>query len=251
MIIFLFILGTIMGSFYLVIATRLPKNEDVIFSRSHCDSCEETLKWYQLIPLLSFILFKGKCPKCHQKISILNPIVELTCGVLFALMFYLYGISYNFYMGLIVSSLLIIIFISDFKFLIILDSPLIVSSVLTIILKYYYFGYQEVLKSILGGIILFSIMYLTGLFGKWAFKREALGGGDIKFAFVMGLILGSKLGLASLILSSFLALPVSATAVLITKNNEVPFGPFLSGALFIVFVFLNKFQNLINLLFSV
>ena len=93
-------------------------------------------------------------------------------------------------------------------------------------------------------------MYLIGLLGNKLFNKESLGGGDIKLAFVIGLILGIRLGLVSIILATFLALPVSLTEIMSTKNNEVPFGPFLIGSLFVIFVFMYKFSNLLNFLFS-
>jgi leader peptidase (prepilin peptidase) / N-methyltransferase len=245
----IFILGTIFGSFYLVVGTRLPNNEEMIKSRSHCDNCGHVLSWYELIPIISFIFLKGKCKSCHKPISIMCPMIEIITGLLFLEMYLLFGISYEFYTGLIVSSLLVIIFISDFLYLIILDSPLIVSSILIFILKYLYFGFTAFLMSLLSGIILFVFMYLLKLFGDYVFKKESLGGGDIKFSFVIGIVLGVKLGFIAIVLSSFLALPVSIAALIKTKNNEVPFGPFLSGALFMVFVFMPKFINLVVLLF--
>src|SRR5574344_831187 len=113
----IFLLGTILGSFYLVVATRLPKNEEMIFSRSHCDMCGKILKWYQLIPIFSYLIFGGKCPNCHKKIPVINLLTEIITGALFTFMYLRYNISYEFFAGLIVSSLLIIIFISDFKYM--------------------------------------------------------------------------------------------------------------------------------------
>ena len=76
MAVLLFIIGCILGSFYLVLGTRLPKKEDVIFSRSRCDHCHKELKWYHLIPLFSFIFLKGKCAYCKKKISPEHFLVE-------------------------------------------------------------------------------------------------------------------------------------------------------------------------------
>lgn len=243
---FFLIFGLILGSFYLVIATRLPVEENVILSRSHCDNCHETLKWYQLIPVLSFFIMKGKCPKCHKRIPLINLIIELLTGFLFMFLYMYFGLGYELYEGLVICSLLIIIFISDFKYLIINDSPLIVAGILTIVLKLIYFGIKPTLLAILSGLILFIMMYLIKLLGDKMFKRESLGGGDIKLSFIMGLILGVRLGLVSLILSSFLALPSSVLCMGITKKKEVPYGPFLIGSVFIIFLFMDKFTLLIN-----
>ena len=257
MLIMMFYFGAIMGSFYLVIATRLPKNEDVLVSRSHCDNCKAILKWYQLIPLFSY-LFIRKCPKCKCKIPPINFIIEMFTGILFAFIYYTYynptttlGFTSNTFLGLIIASLVVIIFITDFKFLMILDSPLVVASVLCFIIKWYSLGIVEALKSVGTGLIIFIIMYIFGTICSKIFKKEALGGGDIKFSFVLGMILGIKMSFIAIILSAFLALPVSVASLLITKNNEVPFGPFLVGALFIVFVYLEKFNNILIILFSI
>ena len=207
MAVLLFIVGCILGSFYLVIGTRLPKNEDVVFSRSRCDHCKKELKWYHLIPLFSFIFLKGKCAYCKKNISPEHFLVELGTGLTFLATYYFFPDGYNLYAGLTICSLLIIIFVSDFKYMIILDSPLVVSSVIFLILKYIYYGWYEVGYSLLGGLTLFLTMYLVQVIGNYIFKKESLGGGDIKLAFVIGLILKIKLGLIALILSCFLALP--------------------------------------------
>ena len=250
MYIIIFVMGLILGSFYLVLATRLPKKEDILTSRSRCDNCHKTLKWYHLIPIFSYVFLRGKCAYCHKRISILNPLVELITGSLFILMYFKYGISYEFFAGIIISSLLIIIYISDFKYYIILDSPLIVSGILILILKLCYFGPLSALKALISGIILFSVMFLIGKLGDKVFKRESLGGGDIKLTFIIGLCLGLRLGLVALMLSAFLALPISLASFMKTKNNELPFGPFLIGSLFLIFIFMTKFTNLINLVFN-
>lgn len=247
--ILIFIIGLLMGSFYLVIGLRLPKNEDVIFSRSHCDKCNHPLKWYNLIPIFSYLFQKGRCPYCHEKINVLNLIVEFATGGLFLIGYILYGLSYNFYLYLIVISLMILIFITDFIYLIILDSPLIIAIFLTVILKCYYLGLISTLNSILSAIMLFLIMYFIQFLGSKIFKKESLGGGDVKFAFLIGLILNLPLGLITLILSTFLALPYSLASLYFTNNHEVPYGPFLAGALTIVFLFMPKFNALLLFLF--
>lgn len=246
-----FILGTILGSFYLVLGTRLPNGEDIVKSRSRCDNCKKVLKWYNLIPLVSFIVQRGKCTSCGKKISGEHFIVELITGLLFLLTSIYFPFGYNYLTGLIIISLMVIIFISDFKYMIILDSPLIVSIVLIIILKLIYFGLKTTIYSIISGLILFLIMLLVEKLGTLTLKKDSLGGGDIKFAFLMGLALDVKLGIVALVLSTFLALPYAVASVKIMKSHEFPYGPFLAGALFIVFFHLDKFTNLINFLFAI
>ena len=250
MAVLMFILGSIMGSFYYCIGIRLPKKENALTSRSHCDNCGYTLKWYNLIPLFSYIFQKGKCTKCHKKIASGHFWCELATSLLFMLTSLYFPIGYNFFVGLIISSLLIIIFVSDFKYMIILDSPLIISSILIIILKFIYYDPIDVLISLISGLCLFLVMILIYKLGNFAFKKESLGGGDIKFSFLMGLILDFKIGLVALVLSVFLALPYAVASLELKKNSEFPYGPFLAGALFIVFFHYDKFVLLVEFLFN-
>jgi len=249
MAVLVFILGACLGSFYLVVGKRLPINENAINDRSKCDRCSHILSWWQLIPIFSYVFLRGKCHYCHKKINPLHFIMEIVTGGAFIFAYLYYGISYEMFIFLIVISITLIIFVSDFSYYIILDSPLVIGSILIFITRWYYYGFSESLLYILSGLVLFATMYLIKLLGDVMFKRESLGGGDIKFAFVMGVVLGFRLGLCALILSTFLALPYSCAALMLKKNNEVPYGPFLASSLFIVFLFSEKFISLLNLIF--
>lgn len=248
MAILIFIIGTIIGSFLLVVGTRLPIGEDIVFSRSKCDHCQKTLKWYNLIPIISFIVQKGKCSFCHKKISKEYLLVELLTGLLYLIVYLYFKDGYYFYGSLVIVSLLIVTFVSDFKYMIILDSSLVTTILLFIILKFIYQP-STIIYSIISGILLFLVMLLVSILGKILFKKDSLGGGDIKLAFVIGFILGIKLGLVAIILSSFLALPYALGQVYLENNHQFPYGPFLIGALLIVFMFSLKFTNLLNYLF--
>ena len=250
MAVLMFVLVSIMGSFFYCLGTRLPKNENILTSRSHCDYCKHELKWYNLIPLFSFIFQKGKCSYCHKKIASGHFWCELATALLFILTSFYFPIGYDFFVGLIISSLLIIIFVSDFKYMIILDSPMVICVILIIILKFIYYDPIDVLISLISGLCLFLVMILIYKLGNFAFKKESLGGGDIKFSFLMGLILDFKIGLVALVLSVFLALPYAVASLELKKNSEFPYGPFLAGALFIVFFHYDKFVLLVEFLFN-
>ena len=247
--VFIFIIGLLFGSFLLVLGIRLPIKKNVLTDRSRCDNCGKTLPWYSLIPIFSYVFQKGKCIYCHEKIGIENPIMELACAILFLIGYHLYGISYEYFTYLVVISLMLVIFVSDFKYMVIEDSTLIVSFIIAAIIKFLASGIKEIGLCLLSGLALFLFMYVVGLIGKSIFKRESLGGGDIKLAGLIGFIVGYRLGLCVLIVSVFLALPYSVASMYLTKNHEVAYGPFLIGALFIVYVFSYKFMNLINLFF--
>lgn len=243
----LFVFGLIMGSFYYVVGTRLPNNESLIKPASHCTFCNHTLKWYELIPVFSFLFLKGKCHQCHQKLSKEYILYELFTGILFMISYLKFGFSYEFFVSLLLSSLVVLIFITDFKYMIILDSPLVVVSILLFILRIFYFGITNALINLGYGFLTFLLMLFIGYIGKMLFKREALGGGDIKLSFVLGMALGFQYALMSLIFSTFLALPYAIGSMLLKKDNEVPFGPFLISSAFIVYFFLEKFQYILNL----
>ena len=248
--ILIFIIGTILGSFYLVVGSRAPKGENVITGRSRCDYCHHPLKWYELIPLFSYIFQRGKCRYCHKKIAVEHFLWEIITGGLFLFGYYYFGLTIKFYIYLVIISVAIIIFISDFKYMVILDSPIIIGSILVLILKYFELGLDDALTAFVYGFALCIIMYLIKLLGDHLFKRESLGGGDIKLAFLIGLTLGYpgiglRMGLISLIFASFLALPYAIANIYLNKKNELPYGPFLIASMIIIFIFIDKFTNLL------
>ena len=238
--VYVFILGLMFGSFFNVVGMRLSNNESIVFPGSHCEKCNHKLKWYENIPLFSYILLKGKCSHCHTKISVWYPATELFTGMLFLISYYTFGISLEFLIAIILSSLTTIIFVSDINYYIILDSPIIIGSIIIIIIKLFMEPFINVLYSIGSGILIFAIMYTIMLLGNLIFKKESLGGGDIKLMFVFGLVINPLLGLFVIFLASFLALPISLLILWKRKVNLVPFGPFLViSFMFIYFTRIN------------
>lgn len=247
----LFILGLVMGSFYTVVGLRRPKNESIIKPSSHCTSCNHPLKWYDLIPVFSFIARGGRCAYCKEKISFLYPVIELVTGALFTLSYALYGFSYEFFAMIIISSLLIMIFVSDFKYMVILDGPLVVCSIFIIVFKWIYFGGKAALLALVSGLVLFLAMAFIKFLGDRIFQKESLGGGDIKLSFFMGCVLGIRLGFISLVGASMIALPYAIVVVLSNKNKEIPFGPFLISSLLLTFIFMNQIIELLSVLYAI
>ena len=229
-----FIVGTVMGSFYNVLGLRVANHESIIKPRSHCDKCGHVLKWYEMIPIFSFIFLKGKCRNCKSKLSYLYIFSEFFCGVLFAISFYSYGFSYNLLISLIISSLLIIVTVSDLTYMIIPDRFIVVSSLLILIIKLIGFGPKVFLESLLYGVLAFSIMFLIMKFGEYLFKKESLGGADVKLMFTVGICLEPFLSLLVIIIASFIALPVSLVLLVKEKEHAIPFGPFILIGLMVV-----------------
>ena len=249
MLYFMFIIGAIFGSFYGVVGTRLPEEKSIVKPGSHCEKCCHYLKWYENIPLLSYIFLGGHCKKCKTPIGFVYFMTELLSGCLFALCYKVFGISYEFFIAIILSSLVIIIFVSDSKYMIINDSPLIVSAILIFIIKWLDTGILSALMSLVYGLIIFGVAYLLMLFGSLAFKQEALGGGDIKLSFVAGMVLGVKLGILYIVLASFLAFPYAVYVTLKNKDNMLPFGPFLVSSLLIIYLNMNIISEIIKVIF--
>ena len=249
--VYIFIIGLLFGSFYNVVGMRLPNNESIVFPGSHCEKCNHKLKWYENIPLLSYILLGGKCSNCKSKISIWYPAIELFTGMLFLISYYTFGLSYEFAIAIIISSLVSIIFVSDINYYIILDSPIIIGSILIIIIKLLSTSLKDTLISFGSGILIFAIMYGIMLLGNLLFKKESLGGGDIKLSFIAGLVLGPKLGIFYIIFGAFLAFPYAMYITIRNKENMLPFGPFLISSLLIIYLDYNFFLNFINALFQI
>ena len=249
MLYFIFIIGAVFGSFYGVVGTRLPEGLSIVKPGSHCENCGHVLKWYENIPILSYIFLGGQCKTCKHPIGFVYFLTEILSGCLFALCYKVFGISYEFFIAVILSSLVIIIFVSDSKYMIINDSPLVISAIIIFIIKWLDTGIKSALVSIIYGLIIFGVAYLLMIFGSLVFKQEALGGGDIKLSFVAGMVLGIKLGILYIVLASFLAFPYAIYITIKNKDNMLPFGPFLVSSLLIIYLNMNIINEIIKLIF--
>lgn len=236
-LIWLFIVGTVFGSFFGVVGSRLSEGKSIVKPRSHCNYCNHILKWYELIPVFSYIIQRGKCKNCNKTLSLFYPIIELLSGFLFAVCYFCFGFTVEFFIAILIVSFLVIVIVSDLTYLIIPDEVTIFFSVAVIIVKLLAFGIKATLFSILSGILMFSLMYIIMLLGNKMFKKETLGGADIKLMFFVGLILQPSLALFNIFLSACLALPVSIVSLIKNKNNVIPFGPFILMAVFLIFCF--------------
>jgi len=225
-----FVFGTMIGSFLNALIYRLPRDIDIVFPRSFCTSCHFKIFWYQNIPLISFLMLRGKCAKCSQKIPWRYPFVEFICGLA---SIYLMPENVNeatiivflFYLA-IFSIFLMHVFI-DFEHFILPDS-------LNLILAIMFLAYSIVHKNftfwLFGGLLGLGIPFLvTWLFYKFR-GQIGLGGGDIKLYAALGLYLG-PLGVVHNIFLSCLIGTIPSLFLIITKkmnkNDPIPFGPFI------------------------
>lgn len=243
----MFILGSVLGSFYNVVGYRIPKGESIVFPSSHCTNCGHKLKAYELIPIFSFLFLGGKCSKCKQKISWFYTIFETLTGILFLLCYIIFKNNvFDLIISLTFVSMIIIIFISDYHYLIIPDSVLIIFSILLLIELSLKNGITNIYVPILNGILSFVCMYIIKLIGDFLFKKESMGGGDIKLLFVIGMVLGFPEALFSIFIGSLVGLPIAFIILMKNKDHVIPFGPLLGiGAIVILLTQFNV-VNFIN-----
>lgn len=243
----LFIFGTIFGSFYNVVGDRLPDGKSIIKPSSHCPKCGHNLKPLELIPIFSFLLQGGKCKNCGSKIPIFHPFFEFVSGLLFMISYIVFGFTPQLIIALTFISILLIIFVSDIEYMIIPDEVLIVGLIFLSLERLFIDGWLQLLILLRDGLICFIVMYLLKKFGDFLFKRESMGGGDIKLMFVFGFVLGWQSAILSIFIGSIIGLPISLILVSKNSSHEIPFGPLLSlGALVVLFLQIN-FNTILNL----
>lgn len=249
-LIIFFIIGTVFGSFYNVVGYRLPKGESIIAPPSHCPNCDTKLGALELFPILSYLFQKGKCKHCKAKISPFYTVFELLTGLLFLLSYISFGFSLELIIALTFISMLIIIVVSDYNYMIISDEVLIFFGILLGIEIFFINGPDTFVKAIASGILAFVTMFLIKKLGDILFKKESMGGGDIKLMFIFGLVLGYPMAILSIFVGSIIGLPISL--ILLKKNTDhiIPFGPFLAAGAIIILLLhidMNTILNLYNI----
>lgn len=218
--------GLIVGSFLNVCAWRWPRDDSVISPRSSCPGCGELIRWYDNIPVVSWVLLRGRCRNCTERISIQYPLVELATGLVWAGTFYHHGPTWEAARGGLLLTILLGIALTDAREYIIPDQFSVGGAVLGFGASFLPggIGWQQ---SLLGATTGFFLLWAVAILGKMAFKKEAMGGGDIK----MMALIGAFLGVPGVLLTIFIgALLGSAIFGPISwkTGKLVPFGIFLS-----------------------
>jgi leader peptidase (prepilin peptidase) / N-methyltransferase len=247
------VLGLLVGSFLNVVIIRLPKNESVVTPRSHCVGCGEMIAWYDNLPVLSYLLLRGKCRHCGTRFSARYALVELLTGLLFAALAWkeveaAHGAPTGATLArlgvyLYLTAALIASTFIDLEHTIIPDEISISGCVLAPILSFLVPSLHDQSArldafglSILGGLVGAGGVWLVGVLGKLAFRKEAMGFGDVKLMGMIGGLLGWK-GVALTFLVGCVSGSILGLVLLaITKNRYIPFAPYLSlGAMVVVF----------------
>ncbi|HOO91706.1 MAG TPA: prepilin peptidase [Syntrophales bacterium] len=236
--IFSAILGAIVGSFLNVCIYRIPSGKSIAFPASHCPTCGHPVKFYDNIPIISYIFLRGKCRNCHERISPIYPAVELLTAVMSFILFRKYGLSFEYLLSFVFTCALIVITFIDLKHQIIPDIITLPGIPLFALAAIFVMD-VSIKDSLIGILIGGGSLYLVALIYQLLTKRDGMGGGDIKLLAMLGGFLGWQ-SLWFIIMASSLIGAVAGISVMIAKGQDskyaIPFGPFLSiGALAYIF----------------
>ena len=248
----IFLFGAILGSFANVCIYRLPRDKQIISGRSYCPRCKKKIKWYDNLPLISYIFLNAKCRNCDKSISVRYLIVELITGISFLLIFLSFKNLYTIVFLSTLILILIIIFFIDLENFIIPDS-LNFSIMGLAFIKNFLPSFNtslvhDINQSLIGGIIGYFSIWLIIFLYKTLKKIDGMGLGDAKLMAGIGLLFGWQSIPLVLFLSSILGLFFVAPSLLKkqkTMKSEIPFGPFIIIAMLIYFVFGDFFYGLI------
>ena len=230
---FIIIIGLIIGSFLNVCIYRIPENQSIVSPPSHCNKCNNTLRIIDLIPVISYLMLRGKCRYCKEKVSVRYMAVELLTGILFLLVYNHHNNNIETIYYLILVSILVIISFIDIDHYIIPDTLIIFGIIVAISFNVLtgFMSFKDVFLGglICGGSILFFIYVL-----EFIIKKEVMGGGDIKLFAMIGMFLGIKGGFITIILSIYLGAIYGIWTIVYTKiksikyDSVIPYGPFIS-----------------------
>lgn len=241
LLIYIVIVGLCFGSYYNVVALRGLEGRSIVKGRSECVTCNRQIKLYDLFPILSFLLLAGKCRYCGSRISPIYMVGEAGTAIAFAFMYIQFGLSPDFFIGIVFASLIIISIITDIKERLILDKFTFPALGILFALQFI-FHTDEILQSVIGALVMFVTLTAVNVI-----KKDAIGGGDIKLFLCIGTVLGLKLSLVTLFLASILGLLVYLPLYLMKKSdNTLPFAPFIGVAAMFTFGFQHS-EYLINL----
>lgn len=232
-----FIFGSIIGSFLNVCIYRLPKGRSVIVPGSHCPACGARIHWYDNIPILSYVFLLGKARCCKARISLRYFIVEMLTAIAFLGLFMYFGPTPKFGACAVMVSGLIIATFVDFEIQEIPDevsigglaAGLILSTAFPSILNETS-RLGSFLNSFSGALIGGAMIYAMGVLGEFAFKKEAMGGGDVKLLAMIGSFLGWKLVVLTFFIAPLFGSVVGVVLKIKEKRDTIPYGPYLSLA---------------------
>jgi len=232
-----FIVGAAAGSFLNVFIHRSPRNESVITPPSHCPHCRQPIRPWENIPLISYLILRGKCSSCGERIPVRYPLVEFLSAFIAAAVVWNAGVSWETISLILLIYLLGTVSIIDYQHHIIPDVITLSGMIIGLVFSAFRMpGIGGIVHAGLGIVAGGGTLWLVTIFGNWIFRKESMGGGDIKFAAMMGSFLGWKLVLIGVFIG-FIMGAVFGLVSLVTgrKNrdgsprNVLPFGPPLAA----------------------
>jgi leader peptidase (prepilin peptidase)/N-methyltransferase len=234
-----FVGGLLLGSFLNVCAYRLPLRKNLIKGRSFCPSCGSTIRATDNIPVLSYILLRGRCRDCGGRIPLSYPLIELTTGFLALFLWTRFGELIPFVFYLVWGSLLILAFVIDLKERIIPD-PITLGGIPIGIASAFFIRDFTIVQSILGMLIGGGSLFLIGWIYEKASGVEGMGMGDVKLMAMIGAFVGWKLALLTIFLSSLVGAIFGLILILATRSSlkaAIPYGVFIAPAAFFSFIY--------------
>ena len=236
---FVIMLGLTIGSFLNVLIYRLPRGKSIVFPASACTNCSQSLRFYHNIPLLSFLLLRGKCSFCKTKIAWHYPLIELVTALIFVSIYAKVGLNLQALALAIYFALLLSLSIIDLYFKAVPDSLNLLTATLALFTSF------SVLESLESALIIAGALTMLRYYLSFFLKKEAMGEGDIITGFGLGALLGLQASFMAIFLAAVLAIPFSLYQRFYRQNLELPFIPFLALASFISFYFTNELQGLL------
>ena len=227
-----FLYGLCIGSFLNVCIYRIPKKENIATNRSHCMSCNNTLKWYDLVPLFSYLFLGGKCRYCKAKVSIQYPLVEALNGLGYVFIFYINGINLTSILFSLCYSALIVLGVIDWRTY---EIPFSINVFIFILgVARTIIDYENIWEYLLGFISVSGFLLIL----YYATKGRGIGGGDVKLMAAAGLLIGVKNIILALVIGCILGSIIHIARMKIqNKDHVLAFGPYLAAGIFIAMLF--------------
>ncbi|MGL5439734.1 MAG: prepilin peptidase [Filifactoraceae bacterium] len=246
-VVLMFILALCLGSFYNVVIYRMPLDLGIVKGRSFCPECNTSLNGFDLIPVVSYIVLKGKCRYCKSNISLRYPLIEITTGLLMLCSYY-NNVSITSTLRFFVFwSMLLIVTMIDFDHMFILDSMLIFFGIIDVV--FIVLVKSDIGGGIKGAIVCGSIYLIIYLVSKFFYKREVFGMGDVLLMINIGLFLGEKYSILACFfpfyVASFILLVQYFLKKRIALKSEIPFGPYICASAFIISLYGDAIQSYI------
>lgn len=220
----LLLIGLIFGSFYNVVGLRVPKKLPFHNDRSFCPTCKQYLHWYELIPVISYLIQGGKCRNCRAHISLMYPIIESLTGFLFMFSYIKIGMEIELVTALLFISMLMIIFVSDITYMLIPNKILLFFLPLLVVMRVISPlnpWYDSIIGAVLGFVLIALIILVS---------QGGMGGGDMKLFGVLGVVLGWQNTFLTFFIAAFLGAIIGGILMLLNKvekKQPIPFGPYI------------------------